>query len=194
MKSDFLEPDELASVGFASIGIDVRLSRHALVFAPDRVTIGDHTRIDAFTILAAGVGGIRLGKHIHMSTYSAIFGQAGVDIGDFVGVSPRTTILTSIVDGIDSRSGDARFRHPGRVVQAAVRIGGHAALGTGCVILPGVEVGASAAVGAFSLVERNVPEFAIVAGAPIRRIGTRSSAHRELAARMLDQKADPRCR
>ena len=46
-----------------------------------------------------------------------------------------------------------------------------ASLGAGVVLLPGVTVGASAMVGAGSLVTRDVPDFALVYGSPARLHG-----------------------
>lgn len=47
-------------------------------------------------------------------------------------------------------------------------------LGTGCKILAGVTIGEGAVVAAGSVVNKDVPPYAIVAGTPIRKIGDRS--------------------
>ena len=46
-------------------------------------------------------------------------------------------------------------------------------IGTGAVILPGVTVGQGALVGANSLVMKDVPRLAVVAGVPARLVGWR---------------------
>jgi acetyltransferase-like isoleucine patch superfamily enzyme len=46
-------------------------------------------------------------------------------------------------------------------------------VGSGTVIMPGVELGEGAAVGALSFVRRSVPAFKIVAGNPLRVLGDR---------------------
>jgi galactoside O-acetyltransferase len=51
----------------------------------------------------------------------------------------------------------------------------YAVVGANSVILPGVVIGKGASVGALSLVNRFVPDFDIVTGNPIRRIGIRGS-------------------
>jgi acetyltransferase-like isoleucine patch superfamily enzyme len=55
--------------------------------------------------------------------------------------------------------------------RAAPRIRRAARIGGGSVLLPGVTVGENAMVGAGSVVTRDVPDFAIVAGNPARVIG-----------------------
>jgi len=51
-----------------------------------------------------------------------------------------------------------------------VRIGDGAWLGQNVVICPGVTIGRNAVVGANSVVRHDVPDFAVVAGAPARLI------------------------
>jgi len=53
-----------------------------------------------------------------------------------------------------------------------VRIGERAMVGAGAVILPGVEIGANASVAANSLVTRDVPPGATVAGVPAREMSS----------------------
>lgn len=190
MNTDFLTPDELASSGLAAVGEGVQISRHALLFSPERIQIGAHTRIDAFVVLAAGAGGIRIGRNVHISAHATILGAAGVDIGDFATISVRCSIFSSN----DDYSG-ATLTNPTvpidlrGVVDAPVRIGPHAVVGAGCVVLPGITIDESSAVGALSVVKQNVPAFAIAAGAPARIVGHRRDEHRNLATAYLDELA-----
>ncbi len=186
MKSDYFSAEELADIGFRSVGQGVRLSRHTLCFAPERISIGDCARIDAFCILSAGQDGIRIGRYVHIGAYSAILGGALVELGDFAGLSARCTIFSSSEDfsgaaiAIPTVPDDCRG-----VVTAPVILAPHALLGAGCVVLPGVTIGESACAGAASLVTRSVAAFDRVAGTPARVIGRRLAGHRELAAGIL---------
>ena len=58
-------------------------------------------------------------------------------------------------------------------VGAAVNIGERAFIGARAIILPGVTVGAGAAVAAGAVVTKNVEAYAVVAGIPAVKIGTR---------------------
>jgi acetyltransferase-like isoleucine patch superfamily enzyme len=57
----------------------------------------------------------------------------------------------------------------------------HAVLGSNCVVLPGVVIGESSAIGAFSMVKTDIPPFTIAVGVPARVIRERASGHRALA-------------
>ena len=54
-----------------------------------------------------------------------------------------------------------------------VSIGDYVFIGTRALIMPGVTVGKGAAIGAGSVVTKDVPEFAIVAGCPAKQVGER---------------------
>jgi maltose O-acetyltransferase len=60
----------------------------------------------------------------------------------------------------------------GKLKVGTVKIGTRAYIGVNSVILPGVEIGPSAIVGACSLVTKNIPEMQVWAGVPARFICT----------------------
>jgi galactoside O-acetyltransferase len=186
MKSDFLDDDALRAMGFGHLGVGVRISRHALCLSPERMTIGDHTRIDAFAVLSPGVEGLCIGRNVHVSAHVSILGHAGVVIGDFATLSVRCAIFSSNDDYSGHAMSNPTVPDAYRVVHdARVVIGAHAILGCGCVVLPGVEIGESACVGALSLVKTSVDAFDAVAGTPCRRIGRRQDHHRRLHEALL---------
>jgi acetyltransferase-like isoleucine patch superfamily enzyme len=85
-------------------------------------------------------------------------------IEDRVAISPRVTFVvhtkpnwSRIADFVNSRKGKITVRQD-------------AWIGTGAVILPDVEIGEGAVVGANSVVTRNVPPYTIVGGVPAREI------------------------
>lgn len=190
MRSDFLDPAELQALGLASLGRDVLISRHALILSPDRVSIGDHSRIDAFVVISPGEG-VSIGRNVHVSAHACLLGRSAIAVGDFATISVRCTILSSGDDlsGMTMVNPTIPDRFRG-AVDAPVRIEAHAVIGAGSVVLPGVTVGESGAVGALSLVKSAVTPYAIVAGIPTRVIGERTRAHRDLVQRMLAEGVD----
>jgi galactoside O-acetyltransferase len=191
MTSDFLGATELAQLGLGQVGRNVLISRHALFFGLERISLGDHVRIDAFCILSAGPDGILVGRNVHLSAYAAVLGQAAVQIGDFATISVRCTIFSSNDDYSGATMANATVPAAYRgAVSAPVVLGTHALLGAGCVVLPGVTVGESACVGANSLVKADVAAFDMVAGVPARIIGRRRAEHRAMADNLLRQEQE----
>lgn len=79
-------------------------------------------------------------------------------------------VSAQVVVGHDSHIGDWAHLTPGVRVGGNAVVGQGAFLGMGCAVLPGVNVGANASVGANSVVHRDVPDNAVIAGNPARII------------------------
>jgi galactoside O-acetyltransferase len=187
VNDDFLEPDEVAAIGLAAVGRDVRISRHALFFAPQRISLGDSCRIDAFSILSAGPGGLSIGSHVHVGAYSGFFGRAAIRVGDFCTFAQRCLVYSSNDDYSGQTLTNAMVPTELRgSVDAPVSVGTHVIVGAGSVILAGTTIGDSAAVGALSLVKDDVEPFTIVAGVPARVVGQRDRGHLALVERLTD--------
>jgi maltose O-acetyltransferase len=92
-------------------------------------------------------------------------------IGDDVRIGPHARFHAASHD-IDS----ADFSEIG----ADIVIGPHSWIGAGAMILSGVHVGAGAVVAAGSVVTRNVPDYAVIAGVPAKIIKYRVAAAMQL--------------
>jgi acetyltransferase-like isoleucine patch superfamily enzyme len=190
MRADFLGDDEIAAIGFARVGEDVRISRQAVFFGAAHMSIGRNTRIDAFCVLSAGEKGLSIGRNVHISCHTTIVGQGEVSIGDFATLSVRCAIFSSNDDysgaSMTNPTVPGEYRHSS---DEGVAIGEHAIIGAGSVVLPGTRIGASAAVGALSMVNRDIPPTTIYAGVPAKFIRDRSSGHLELCRDFLRDEA-----
>jgi dTDP-4-amino-4,6-dideoxy-D-glucose acyltransferase len=190
MSTDFLSPTEIQSLGLRYAGEGIRISRRAVFFAPERIWICRETRIDAFCALSAGAGGLTIGRNVHISAHNVIVGQAPVDIGDFCTISVRCSIFSSNDDYSGAAMANPTVPDAYRLaVDAPVRIGDHVIIGAGSVVLCGVTIGTSAAVGALSLVKQDIPAFAIVAGTPARVVGKRSRGHLDACREFLSRQS-----
>jgi dTDP-4-amino-4,6-dideoxy-D-glucose acyltransferase len=189
----FHGPRELAALGLAACGGDVKISTKASIHNAKNIRIGNHVRIDDFCVLSAGEGGIEIGSFIHVGVFSSLIGAGKITLQDFCNLSSRTTIYSSN----DDYSG-ARMTNPTippeftGVTHAPVIIGRHAIVGAGSVLLPGVILEEGVAVGALSLIKQNCQAFGIYAGSPARRIGNRRRDLVELESLFLQQTAPPR--
>ncbi|WP_294156978.1 acyltransferase [uncultured Selenomonas sp.] len=171
--NSFLTEEELSTQGLLSVGEDVKLSRKASLYAPEKIVIGDHVRIDDFCILS---GNIQIGDYVHIAAYTAIYGGgAGVFIEDFANISSRVSIY-SVNDDYTGASMTnpmipENFRH---VESSPVHIGRHVIIGSTSVILPGVTLCEGSAFGSFSLINHDAESWSLNVGIPFRKIRERS--------------------
>jgi dTDP-4-amino-4,6-dideoxy-D-glucose acyltransferase len=170
----FLTPEGIERIGLRSVGVGVQVSDGARFYGAERIDLGDHSRIDDFALLSAGAGGISVGRHVHISCFCSLQGDGPIVLEDYCGVSIRSTVLSSNDDFSGASMTGPTLPDDFRdVASAGVRIGRHALVGAGSVILPGVTLGIGSAVGALSLVREDVPPFTIAAGVPARPRGER---------------------
>ena len=186
----FYSRDELEQMGFKALGEDVRLSRKSSVYAPERISFGNHVRIDDFTFLS---GDITLGSHIHIAPFCSLIGgtgEAGIVMEDYSGLSGHVMIY-SISDDysgnfLTNPTIPAEYTH---VEKGRIVLGRFVIIGTLSVILPGITVGEGSAIGAMSLVTRDMPEWKICAGVPARPLKDRSRKLLELEHRFTQERA-----
>ncbi len=171
--TSYYSEEELSRLGLKSCGKDVRLSRKASLYGIGNISIGNHVRIDDFCILS---GNINIGNYVHVNPYTGIYaGKAGAVLEDFVNLSSRITIYAVS----DDYSGDYMTspllpEEVTNIRQAQVHIGKHVIIGTGSVVLPGVDIGEGCAIGAMSLVKKSCPAWGVYAGVPCKYLKERS--------------------
>ncbi|MCJ7544531.1 MAG: acyltransferase [Phycisphaerae bacterium] len=112
---------------------------------------------------------IELGDRVTLNEWVFIDGYGGVEIGDDVRIAHRASILSSDHQYQDPHT---PIRRQG-LVPARVRIGNDVWIGCNAVVLKGVTVGDGAIVAAGAVVTHDVERWAIVAGVPARKIGSR---------------------
>lgn len=159
---------------FAHIGKNCRISEKASFHSPERIWIGDNVRIDDFALLSAGEG-IVLGNYVHIGCFSYKVGSGKLFMEDYSSLSGRVSVYCATDDYsgefLTNPTTPLEMRN---VFSAPVTIKRHVIVGSGSVIMPGVEIGTGSAIGGNSLVTKNIPEFQIWAGTPARFIKERS--------------------
>jgi acetyltransferase-like isoleucine patch superfamily enzyme len=165
---------EIDRMGFAAVGESVMISDQASFYNCAQIYLGSNVRIDDFCVLAAGVGGIKIGNYVHIAVGSSLIGAGMITMADFSGLSSRVSIYSSSDDysGAFLTNPTVPREYTG-VTHANVSLGKHVIVGSGSVILPGVTLDEGVAVGALSLVTKNCKAFGIYAGNPARRIRER---------------------
>lgn len=170
----WLTDEQIAAMGFVSVGSAIRLSDKASYYNCGQIALGSHVRVDDFCVLSAGRGGICLGSYIHLAVFASLIGAGKITLGDFCNISSRVAIYSSNDDysglAMTNPTVPPEFT---KVHSAEVHIGRHAIIGAGSVVLPGVTLAEGVAVGAMSLVKNDCQPFGIYAGVPAKQIGTR---------------------
>jgi galactoside O-acetyltransferase len=166
---------ELQSLGLAAVGDDVCIDESAQMFGAERLSIGSHVRIDCFTVITTGPEAVTIGDHVHLGVGVCLFGTAGIEIGDFASLSGRVAVYSTNDDFVGGHlSGPTVPADLRNVSAASVIVGSHVIVGAGSVILPGVRLGRGAAVGALSLVKRDLADGELAGGVPARTLGQRN--------------------
>jgi acetyltransferase-like isoleucine patch superfamily enzyme len=184
-----LTPNELAMMGFASLGKNVQISDKVSIYGVERIWLGNNVRIDDFSVLSAGEEGIEIGSYVHIGVGCSLTGSKKITLSNFSGISSRVSIFTSSDDysglTLTNPTVPMEFKN---VKHASVFLGRHVIVGSGSVILPGVHLEDGVAIGALSMVAKNCKAFGIYTGNPLRRIKERK--HDLLQLEYLIKKSD----
>ena len=169
---------------------------HPSAIVDEGAQIGDGCRIWHFVHVC---GGARIGKAVSLG--QNVFVANKVVIGDLCKIQNNVSVYdnVSLEEGVfcgpsmvftnvyNPRAFNER-KHEYR----ATKVKRGATLGANSTIVCGVTVGAFAFVGAGALIQRDVPDFALMVGVPARQIGW-MSAHGEKLDLPLDGDAETVC-
>ncbi len=140
------------------LGTNVKLSRFINLYGCE---IGDETKIGAFVEIQKNA---RIGKMCKISSHTFIC--EGVVIEEYVFIGHGVTFTNDTYPRATTGAGTLQTEADWKVEPTVVRKG--ASIGSGATLLSGISVGESAIVGAGSVVTKNVPPNAIVAGNPAK--------------------------
>lgn len=146
------------------IAADVKLGKDVRVYDFTNLygcEIGDESKIGTFVEIQKGA---RIGRRCKISSHTFIC--EGVTIEDEVFVGHGVTFINDVFPRATNDDGSLQNDTDWKCVPTIVKKG--AAIGSGVTLLCGITVGERATVGAGSVVTRDVPAGAIVAGNPAR--------------------------
>lgn len=181
METSFYSREELLGIGFRSVGDGARISRRASIYNAEAITIGQKVRVDDYCVLSGG-SGLTLGNFVHVACYCGLFAGAGIVLEDFAGLSAQVLIYSESDDysGASLTNPNIPAQYRTKMYKGAVTLRRHVIVGAHSTILPGVELGEGAAVGAYSLVTKSCNAWWIYFGIPARKLRPRSRRLLEL--------------
>jgi galactoside O-acetyltransferase len=170
----FLTREALLEIGFGHLGHGVEISASAKFYRPDLISIGDHVRIDDFSVISVGQES-QIEDWVHIGVGVFITSQRGVRIGKFSGLSSGVKIFGSSDD-----FGGGLMMHPKlpgefrKVEHLPIILECFNQIGANSVLLPGAHMRVGSVLGSISLLKEESPEWKILAGIPARIIGQRN--------------------
>jgi acetyltransferase-like isoleucine patch superfamily enzyme len=151
---------------FMRIAPDVKLGDGVKIFCFVNLygcEIGDGSKVGAFVEIQKGA---RIGRNCKISSHTFIC--EGVEIGDGVFVGHNVSFINDRKPRATRADGTPQTEEDWTLEHTVVEEG--ASIGTGSTILCGLTIGKGAMVGAGSVVTRDVPPGAVVAGVPARPV------------------------
>lgn len=127
--------------------------------------IDNKSRIDLTTNINR-ISKLQIGNNTHINRGCILRADGGISIGNNVSISYRCNIMSG---GHIVNSPTFEGEHKPIIIEDYVWIG------VGATILKGVTIGRGAVIAAGSVVTKDVPQYAIVAGIPAKVIGERNN-------------------
>ncbi len=141
-----------------TLGENVKLSKFINLYG---CTVGENTKIGAFVEIQKKAS---VGKNCKISSHT--FVCEGVTIEDEVFIGHSVTFINDRYPRATTGNGELQTEADWKVETTVVKRG--ASIGSGSTILSGVTIGEKAIIGAGSVVTKDVPAYAVVAGNPGR--------------------------
>lgn len=151
-------PPNVAVASDVELGRDVRLAAFVNLYG---CSIDDETTIGAFVEVQRGVV---IGRRCKISSHS--FVCTGVEIEDEVFIGHGVVFINDRHPR--ATNPDSSLKREGQWTMERTTVRRRASIGSGAIIMCGIEIGAGAMVGAGALVTRDVPAGALLAGFPAR--------------------------
>ena len=186
--SSFYSNKELKKFKFRSIGKNVLIKKTVGLYFIENISIGSNVRIDDNVIIVASNSStpVKIGNHVHIASNCYLAGSAGIEMSDFSGLATGVQIFSASDDYSGKKLTNPMVGKPyigGK--SGKVTLCKHVIIGTGSVVLSDVTIKQGSAVGALSLVNKNLEDWGVYFGIPVKKIKNRHKDILELEKKFL---------
>ena len=154
----------MSSPSFQQIAADVKLGKNVRIYGFTNLygcQIGDGVKIGTFVEIQKGA---RIGNYCKISSHTFIC--EGVTLEEEVFVGHNVTFINDRYPRATKENGELQTEADWKCIPTLVKR--RASIGSGATLLCGIVIGEAAIIGAGSVVTRDVPAGAVVAGNPAR--------------------------
>lgn len=182
----YLDDAQLRSIGFKSLGKEVKISEKASIYNPELIEIGDYSRIDDFCVIS---GRVVIGRFVHIAPLCLVAGgDPGVYIDDFSGLAYNVQVFSQSDDYTGRSMTNPTIPSKYKCERKeAVKLCRHVIVGAGSTVFPGVTIAEGCAVGAMSLIHKSTEPWGVYVGNPARRVKARKMDLLELEKKFLEE-------
>lgn len=150
---------------------NVKTFEYTKIIGLENIKFGNYIIIDDFALIYAKEK-ITIGNHVHIASFTSISGGGELIMEDFSTISSGCRIVTGTDDFKDGGFGNSTISNEFRNISTGkVKLEKFAIIGGNSVILPGVTIGEGASVGAGSVVTKDLEPWGIYIGN--KRVGWR---------------------
>ena len=178
---------DLNEMGFRKIGTNVQIAENCMIIGIENISIDSNVRIDGYTsLIVSDEGFLKIGSYVHIGSYCHLLASEGITIGDFSGLSQGVCIYTRNDDYTGNWLTNPTVPDEFRGVSCGpVTLKDHVIIGSGSIVLPNTCIGEGTAVGALSLVHKNLQPWTVYVGNPVRKFKKRSKKLLEYRTKIM---------
>ena len=150
---------------------DYKIHPTSIIYNRENVELNQSCLITEFVIIRAPIAPLKVGPNSQIGPFSVILtGEFGIFIGKNVMIGPHCVIAAG---SHEYRNLNKPMIFAGSFSKGPIIIEEDVWIGSNCTIIDNVKIGKGAIIGANSLVNRDVGNYEIVGGVPIKPLSNR---------------------
>lgn len=191
LKSKYYNEDDLKNFGFKSIGKNVLISSDVRIYGQQNISIGNNVRIDDFVTLSSNNGFIEIKNNVFIARGCHLSGFFGIILNDFSSMAANT-ILYSASDDYSGEflTAQAIPQEYTSHIGGLINVGRHVIIGANTVIIGKSNLAEGVSVGSNSLVYKDLQEWGVYAGSPVKFLKERSRNLLDLEKKLIKERPE----